>query len=340
MATRCAAAPSYAEVPSFDVAVCGELGRRTGEDDRPLVHDEDTLPDLGGEAEVLLDKKKGEPGGAQPFEDLADLLDELRRESLGGLVEEQDRGVSHERPRDREHLLLAAGQLVATHRATAGEDREELHYLGLVPAIRDRPRGDGDVLADGQIAEDAAALGYERDACASDLMGRRGGEIGAIDVHAPTSRSQKARDRGDRRRLARTIAADERHGFSRGDVEINALQDMAFAVVGMEPADREGECAHATVTAFPRYTSLTRTSPRTSAAVPSAMTRPSCRTVTRSASRKTTSMSCSTIRIVRVRSRPAMRSVMRAVSSGDMPAVGSSRRRTRGRCASATASSS
>src|SRR5438105_702711 len=99
MATRCAGAPSYAEVPSFDVAVCCELPWRAGEDDRPLVHHEDTLPDLGGEAEVLLDKKKGEPGGAQPFEDLADLLDELRREPLRGLVEEQHRGVSHARSR-------------------------------------------------------------------------------------------------------------------------------------------------------------------------------------------------------------------------------------------------
>src|SRR5438270_13112156 len=216
MATRCAAAPSYAEVPSFDVALCCELRRGTGEDDRPLVHDDDTLPDLGGEAEVLLDKKKSEPGGAQPFEDLADLLDELRREPLRGLVEEQDRGVSHERSRDREHLLLAAGQLVATHRATAGEDREELHHLGLVPAIRDRARSDGDVIADSQIAEDATALGDERDAGTSELVRWRGGQIGAVDVDAPAPRSQKACDRGDRRRLPRAIPADERHGFSRG----------------------------------------------------------------------------------------------------------------------------
>src|SRR2546423_3470659 len=309
----------------------GKPRRGAREDDRALVHHEHAPSDLRGEAEVLLDEQDRESGRAQPLKDIADLLDELRREPLRGLVEEKHGGVSDKRACDREHLLLPAGQLVASHRATAGEDREELHHLGLVPAIRDRPRGDGDVLADAQIAEDAPALRNERDARARDPVWRRAGEVGPAHRDAPASGSDETGDRRDRRGLPRAVAADERDGFPSGDLEIDALQHVAFAVVGVQRVDGERGRAHATVTAFPRYTSCTRTSPRTSAAVPSAITRPSWRTVTRSAKRKTTSMSCSTMRIVSERSRLATSSVIRAVSSGDMPPGGSSSSSTRGR---------
>src|SRR5438034_11838619 len=103
-------------------------------------------------------------------------------------------------------------------------------------------------------------------------MPRPAGEVGRADGDAPTSWPNEARDGGDRRRLPRAVPADERNGFARRNLEIDALQDVALAVIGVEPLDREGRATHATVTAFPRYTSWTRTSPRTSAALPSAIT--------------------------------------------------------------------
>src|SRR5256886_4089328 len=337
---RCADDPSYAQVPRLDIAVRGELGRRAGEHDPAFVHHEDALTDSGRESEVLLDEKERESGGAHRREYFADLLDELRCEAFGGLVQQQHGRIAHERAGDREHLLFASRQLIAAHRAATREDREQIHHPRLVPAVGHRPRGDREVFADAQIAEDAAALRDERDAGSGDAIRRRTGEIGTVDADAAASRSQETGDRGDRGGLSGSVASDQGDGFAGRDGEVDPLQHVALAVIGMKILYRERRLRHATVTAFPRYTSCTRTSPRTSAAAPSAMTRPSCRTVTRSARRKTTSMSCSTMTIVRARSRPATSSVMRAVSAGDIPAVGSSRSNTRGLCESATASSS
>ena len=43
----------------------------------------------------------------------AQLLDDDRRQALQRLVEQEQRRVGHQRARDRQHLLLAAGELVA-----------------------------------------------------------------------------------------------------------------------------------------------------------------------------------------------------------------------------------
>src|SRR5437879_4751832 len=123
MARRCAADLSYAEVAALDVALRGELRRSAREDDRALIHDEDALPDPRGEPKVLLDEEERESGRAHLREYFADLLHELRCETLRRLVEEKHRRISHERARDGEHLLLAARELVAARRATARQDR-------------------------------------------------------------------------------------------------------------------------------------------------------------------------------------------------------------------------
>ena len=54
------------------------------------------------------------------------LLDDDRREALERLVEQQQRRIGHQRARDRQHLLLAAGELVAHVAAPLGEAREQL----------------------------------------------------------------------------------------------------------------------------------------------------------------------------------------------------------------------
>src|SRR5438046_714955 len=145
------------------------------------------------------------------------------------------------------------------HRAPAGEYRKELEHPCLVPTPRDRPCRDRDVLADTQVTEDAAALRHERDTRASDLVRRRPGEVGPADGDAPASWPHEARDGGDRRRLPRAVPADERNGFARGNLEIDALQDVALAVVGMEPVerDRELELTALTVRKVARGSALT-----------------------------------------------------------------------------------
>ena len=63
--------------------------------------------------DVLVDDQRGLTRLAQSREAQPDLLAHQRRQSLGGLVENQQARVGQQRTADRQHLLLAAGQLVA-----------------------------------------------------------------------------------------------------------------------------------------------------------------------------------------------------------------------------------
>ena len=60
----------------------------------------------------------------------------IGREALERLVHQQQRRVAHQRAADGEHLLLAAGDLVAHVRRVAREPREELVDALEVPAPR------------------------------------------------------------------------------------------------------------------------------------------------------------------------------------------------------------
>src|SRR3989475_5028873 len=81
--------------------------------------------------------------------------DDRRREPLEGLVEQKHLGIERQRPRDREHLPLAAAQLRALARGIPPEHREDAvgerdALRGGAPA-RARPGGDLDVLGHGEV---------------------------------------------------------------------------------------------------------------------------------------------------------------------------------------------
>ena len=76
------------------------------------------------------------PSSSSVLNDLDQVLDDRRREPLGGLVHDQQLRVRQERAADREHLLLAAGELRAAVLLALGEAREELVDRGRRPARR------------------------------------------------------------------------------------------------------------------------------------------------------------------------------------------------------------
>ena len=74
-------------------------------------------------------------------------LDDDRRQAFQRLVEQQQRRIGHQRARDRQHLLLAAGELVAHVGAPLGEAREQLVHAPSGPS-GPGARRDGEVLLD------------------------------------------------------------------------------------------------------------------------------------------------------------------------------------------------
>src|SRR5215212_3931554 len=72
---------------------------------------------------ILLDKEYRDALGAVEFTDGGEnLLDDQRRKPERGLIEQQQAGARHQCARDREHLLLAAGERAAALALTLAEN--------------------------------------------------------------------------------------------------------------------------------------------------------------------------------------------------------------------------
>src|SRR5207249_11757354 len=111
-----------------------------------VIHDPATLDDvhvvgeLQREVHVLLDEQDREMRALEAQQLRAEVADQQRREPLGRLVHDEEIGVRHERARDREHLLLAPGELRPTVARALSEPREESEYALAIPALAARCR--------------------------------------------------------------------------------------------------------------------------------------------------------------------------------------------------------
>ena len=84
-----------------------------------------------------------------------------RRQPFERLVQQDDLGVADQRAGDRQHLLLAAGQVGAAAAAPLLEPREHLVDAVERPLIRRRQAGENQVFLDIEATEDAAVFVHE-----------------------------------------------------------------------------------------------------------------------------------------------------------------------------------
>ena len=99
----------------------------------------------------------------------SDRLDHRRGQAHRRLVEQHHLRLRHQRPAEREHLLLAAAEQPGRAVAPVLEDREHLEDLGPGLGVRARRRRVGaqpQVLLHRQRGEDAPPLGHQHDALA------------------------------------------------------------------------------------------------------------------------------------------------------------------------------
>src|SRR5882762_8117351 len=85
--------------------------------------------DARGESEILLDQEDGKPFRLEPRDDAADLLNDHRSEAFGWLIEQEQPCSGAQNAADREHLLLAAGELRALAREAFLKVREQVENL-------------------------------------------------------------------------------------------------------------------------------------------------------------------------------------------------------------------
>ena len=130
----------YAEWPAwlpfaFDLVVASQ-------NDAAPFHDRDVLRQAPRKVEVLLDEQDRHiPTLPQQFDNAANILDNARLDTLGRLVQQKKARPHHQGSRERELLLLAAGQVAAAPVYHCFEDREERKDFVRNAAFSARQRG-------------------------------------------------------------------------------------------------------------------------------------------------------------------------------------------------------
>src|SRR5262245_55146641 len=96
-----------------DRLVLAELAGGTVVPDLPLLEHVHAVGEIEREPDVLLGEQDRQPMGFELPDLLLQVLDDERREPLRRLVEQKQLRITHQRARDREHLLLAAREETA-----------------------------------------------------------------------------------------------------------------------------------------------------------------------------------------------------------------------------------
>src|SRR5713101_4749754 len=238
-ATRRDASLGHPDERSEPVGIGAERGGLAVVDDAALVHDHGASREGERDAAVLLDEHDRERAlPAQAQQHRGERLDDHRRQALGRLVHEQHRGIRQERPRYREHLLLAAGELVAHVRQPRSQVREQLEHplLGPVP----RPGRDLQVLADAERREDLALLRYPADAVPRAAEDRDAIEAHAAELHLAVVQRGMAHYRCQQCGLADAIAADHADAFTRRQRKADVFEHDGLAITRRDVPQRQG----------------------------------------------------------------------------------------------------
>src|SRR5690606_4479467 len=147
------------------------------------------------------------------------------------------------------------------------------------------------ILAPGQVGENAPPFRHQADAAARGQVGRPAGNVLAAEADLAALGRQQAHDGADGGGLAHAVAAHQPDHLAFPDGEIDPEQNLAAALGHIDGL----QCQHQIDSS--RYAARTWASCRTASGGPLASTAPPTGTLTRSASRNTPSMSCSTSRM-------------------------------------------
>ena len=179
---------------------------------RRVAHDADLV---GDRERVVLVVRHQDRGHVLPLEDLAHFqaqaLAQVDVEVGERLVEQQQLRPRRERARERDALLLAAGQLVrvAGGGAFHADDVEQLADAPRAPGGVQLPQAETDVLADGEVGKQRVVLEHHADTAAlrgDDVAGTA--HVFAVDGDAPGRDLLESGDAAQRRGLAAAARAE------------------------------------------------------------------------------------------------------------------------------------
>ena len=169
------------------------------------------------------------------LDDLENVLDHAWGQTKGWLVEDQEAGLHHQGPRDRQHLLLAAGQRAPLLPAALGEDREiAVHALDVGRRLaQPRIAAESEIFLDGQPDEGAAPFRHVRHPEAGNVLG--GAPLQPLAGEDDLAfHPHHAADGTQRRGLAGAVGAEEHGHAAFLDRKVDPVHDLRLAVKGLQ----------------------------------------------------------------------------------------------------------
>ena len=136
--------------------------------DEPVVHEDDPVGDVPGEAHLVGDDHHGDVLGCQVFDDFQDFAGEFGVKGGGRLIKEQDVRVHAQGSGNGNSLLLSAGELVGVIVFFVGEAHffQKLSCLGIdfffVPLL-DFDGGVNNIFNHGKMGKKVKVLEYQAD---------------------------------------------------------------------------------------------------------------------------------------------------------------------------------
>ncbi len=212
-----------------------DLGRRADLQEAALAHHGDAR---GHRHRLFLVVGDHHAGDADVVDDVGELdlrfLAQLLVERAERLVEEQQLRLLGQAARQRDALLLAAGELVRLALGVGAELHQLQHRLDarrdLVLGQAVAAQAEGDVVEHREMREERVALEHH---VHRPLVGRQPGEVLAVERDRSRGRRLEAGEHAQQRRLAAARRAEQGEDLALGDVD----RDVVDGPVAVEVLD-------------------------------------------------------------------------------------------------------
>ena len=213
--------------------------------DAPAVHDHQPVAEVRRLLHVVRGQQHGDAARLEQPQLLPDEVAGLRVQPRGGFVEDEHARVVHQRPRDREAALHAAGEVVHVRvRAVVQLEQFERLVDALAHLLAVQPEVAGvdlEVLAHEQVGVEVVVLGH--DAQHGLHLARGFGHAHARHAQLAARHRRSRRDHADGGGLARAVGAEHAEALPLVDGEVDAVHGDEIAVVLDEAARLdEGGC--------------------------------------------------------------------------------------------------
>src|SRR5579859_4683465 len=211
-------------------------------DNRAAVHDVKAVGHAQAEIQILLHEQDADlPFLPDPYERLADLINDVRLDAFRGLVEDEDLGIAEHGAGDGELLLLAAAENAAfalEHFLENGKQIE--HAINLSIRLRAaHDEADLQIFPDRQVRKNIAALRNITNPLARAFIGAQSFNRGVGQAYASAHGLKQADDALEGGGLAHAVAAHKTDHLPLRHRERNVPQDLRAVVSGVQLGDSQ-----------------------------------------------------------------------------------------------------